>query len=538
MRTDEKNDVKRSQMRLMTRAGSGIEKNTGQVQISGGLLARNTLLNLIGQALPLLVGLLTIPLVVRGLGTERFGLLSLAWIVLGYFTIFDLGLGRATTKYVAEARGKGEVDSVPQIIWTAVAFQAVLGFLGALVLFGITDLLVERVLNIPPHLLSEAKDTFHLLALSIPLILVSSSFSGVLEATQRFDLVNTVRIPSSILTFLLPLAGLYLGFGLPGIVALILLARFGALAAFFIMDLRIVPKLKEYSVSFARFSQLFAFGGWVTVTSIVGPILVYLDRFLIGSLLTIAAVAYYTAPYEAVTRLTIISASLTMTLFPAFSALEGIKDRQRLGTIFSRSIKYILLASGPIVVLIAIFAEEILRIWLGSDFATESTVAMQVLVLGVLINSLSFTPFALLQGIGRPDLPAKFHLIQLPIYIVVAWILVNEFGIVGAAGAWTVRVALDAFLLYIAAFNVYRLSPSLLAENGTKLAVIVIVIFACIAYGLKVFSHDLSMNVQSLLFIGLFISFIWICWNYVLDDLDRGVVQKMANLKRILERAS
>uniref|UniRef100_UPI0034E2C47B oligosaccharide flippase family protein n=1 Tax=Methanothrix sp. TaxID=90426 RepID=UPI0034E2C47B len=85
-----------------------------QMEISGSLIARNAVLNLIGQAVPLLVGVLTIPFVVRGLGTDRFGLLSLAWVVLGYFTIFDLGLGRATTKYVAEALGKGEGDRIPK----------------------------------------------------------------------------------------------------------------------------------------------------------------------------------------------------------------------------------------------------------------------------------------------------------------------------------------------------------------------------------------------------------------------------------------
>ena len=187
-------------------------KNEG-IQISGSLIARNALINLIGQALPLLVAVIAMPFVVRGLGTERFGLLSLAWVVMGYFTIFDLGLGRATTKYVSEALGKGEGDQVPQIIWTAVTFQAVLGFVGALVLFGITDLLVESVLKIPPQLFGEAKDTFHLLALSIPLVLVSSSFSGVMEAAQRFDLINAIKIPSSTLMFILPLVGLYFGLG-------------------------------------------------------------------------------------------------------------------------------------------------------------------------------------------------------------------------------------------------------------------------------------------------------------------------------------
>jgi len=508
--------------------------DTGQIKISGGLIARNTLLNLIGQAIPLLVGVLTIPYVVHGLGTDRFGLLSLAWVVLGYFTIFDLGLGRATTKYVAEALGRGEKDQVPQIVWTAVAFQLVLGLIGAVVLFGITDLLVEHVLNIPPQLIGEANDTFHLIALSVPLVLVSSSFRGAIEAAQRFDLVNAVTIPSSTLTFLLPVVGLYLGFGLPGIVALIVLARFGTLIAFMVINFRIVPQMRKFSGTPALFSKLFAFGGWITITSIVGPVLVYLDRFLIGSLLTMAAVAYYSAPYEMVTRISIITASLTLTLFPAFSALEGAKDRQRVGTFFARSIKYVLITSGPIVVLVVVYSKEILQIWLGGDFAAESTAAMQILALGVLINSLAHTPFALLQGTGRPDLPAKFHVIELPIYIAMAWALVNEFGIAGAACAWTLRVVLDSFLLFVATFKVYRLSPSILAENGTKPAVVGLLIFGCVAYVLKAVADPLSVIVQFMLSLGLLVVFGWATWNYVLDNADRGIVHRIINMKKLM----
>lgn len=513
-------------------------EKTEAIQISSSLIGRNTLLNLIGQALPLLVGVVTIPIVVHGLGTERFGLLSLAWIILGYFTIFDLGLGRATTKYVAEALGKGENDQVPEIIWTAVTFQVALGFIGAIVLFGITDLLVERSLNIPPELLGEAKDTFRLLAFSIPLVLISSSFSGVLEAAQRFDLVNAVRIPSSILTFILPLVGLYLGFGLPGIVLLILLARLGTLVALVWIDFSIFPELRKHSVSFTRFSRLFAFGGWVMITSIVGPFLVYLDRFLIGSLLTMAALAYYTAPYEMVARLWVVSASLSMTLFPAFSAMEGVRDRKRLSIFFARSIKYVFLISGTIVSLIVVYSEQILKIWLGGDFAIESTVAMQVLAIGVLINSLAHAPFALLQGVGRPDLPAKFHLIELPIYVGIAWILISEFGIAGAAGAWTIRIVLDTVLLFFVTFKIYRISPSLLAEEGMRRAIIALFMFAGITYVLKEVAHALPVAVQSLLltvFIGVSI---WIAWNFVIDDSDRRTIYKIVDLKKILGRVS
>jgi O-antigen/teichoic acid export membrane protein len=500
------------------------------MKIQGSLLARNTLFNLVGQGLPLVVAVVTIPLIIQGLGTERFGLLALAWVILGYFAIFDLGLGRATTKFVAEALGKGEEEQVPRLVWTAVTIQVFFGLFGGIVLASITPLLVERILNIPPTLINEAKDTFYLLSLSIPVVLVSSSFRGVLEAAQRFDLVNIVRVPSSTLTFLLPLVGLLLGFNLTGIVALILVVRLAELAVLVVLSIRITPRLKRYSGSFELFPRLFSFGGWVTVTSIVGPILVHLDHFLIGSLLSIAAVAFYAAPYRIVTQLWVIAGSLSTTLFPAFSALEGIKDRQRLGFLFARAVKYILLALGPLVLIITLFAQDILQLWLGAEFAEKSTLVLQILALGVLINSLAHMPYALLQGVGRPDLPAKFHLIQLPVYIGILWFAVNQWGIAGAAGAWTFRVALDAILLFGATFKVYRLAPRLLVANGTILTGLTLAVLAGTTYWLKILVGDFSLFLQAAFVIGLFCLFAWFSWRNVLDTSDREMIFKVVRI--------
>jgi len=501
-----------------------------QLQISGKLLVRNTFLNFLGQVVPLLVGVVTIPFIVQGLGTERFGLLSLAWIVFSYFTIFDLGLGRATTKFVAEVLGKCEEEQIPQIVWTAITIQAILGLLGALVLISITPILMEHILNIPPDLIKEAKATFYLLAFSVPVILVSGSLRGVLEALQRFDLVNTVKIPISALTFLLPLIGLWLGFKLPGIVVLILFARIGALVIYTVMNFHINPKLRKYSSSLSFLPRLFAFGGWITVSSIVGPVLVYLDRFLIGSLLSISAVAYYSAPYEAVTRLRIIPTSLVMTIFPVFSVLEGIKDRQRLGILFVRSVKYILLTLGPVVLVVMLFAKEALQIWLGDEFAAKSTLALQILALGVLINSLAHIPFALLQGIGRPDIPAKFHLLELPFYIGIAYLLVSHWGIAGAATAWTMRVAVDTLLLFVAAFKISRLSPYLLITNGLTLEIFLFLLLGGLAYALKCLTDTFPLLIQFVLFGALFSIFAWFFWKIVLDALDRDIILKVVKI--------
>ncbi|MEW5961224.1 MAG: oligosaccharide flippase family protein, partial [Chloroflexota bacterium] len=100
---------------------------------SGGLLARNTLYNLIGQGAPMLVALFAIPLLINGLGTERFGVLTLAWMVIGYFSLFDLGLGRALTKMVAEKLGAGREQEIPALVWTALFLMVLLGLVGTLV---------------------------------------------------------------------------------------------------------------------------------------------------------------------------------------------------------------------------------------------------------------------------------------------------------------------------------------------------------------------------------------------------------------------
>uniref|UniRef100_A0A7C2PA60 Flippase n=1 Tax=candidate division WOR-3 bacterium TaxID=2052148 RepID=A0A7C2PA60_UNCW3 len=498
------------------------------IELRGQLLIKNTILNFIGLVTPLFVGMITIPFIVQGLGTDRFGLLSLAWVVFVYFSIFDLGLTRATTKFVAEAFGKGETDQVPRLVWTAVTIQGVLGITGAIVLAKITPLLVEQILKVPLELLGEAKATFRVLALAVPVVLISGSFRGVLEASQRFDLVNAVSVPTSVLSYVLPLVGLFFGMNLQGIVTLILLGRIGTLIAFVALNLYTTPQLKRLSGSFSLL-RLFSFGGWVTVSSIVGPVLVYLDRFLIGSLFSMAAVAYYSAPYEIITRLWIIPVSFTMTLFPAFSSLEGIKETQKLVNFFTRSFKYILLALGPIILAITLFAKEVLQIWLGIDFAKESSVVLQILAVGVLVNSLAQIPFALLQGTGRPDLPAKFHLLELPMYLGIAWFLINKWGITGAAVAWTLRVILDAFLLFGATLKVLNLSIKIFIHSNTTVVFFTLLLFSVIICVVKLMDI-FSLFVRLVLFVCVFGLFFCFVWKKVLDDLDRSAIFKALKL--------
>ena len=124
--------------------------------VGGKTIARNTFLNIVGQAAPLLVGVATMPYVIRRLGPDRFGILALVWIVVGYFALFDLGIGPATTKFVAELLGKGEIERIPAVVWTALVTQSGMGSLAGLLLAAASPMLVHRLLKIPVSLQPEA----------------------------------------------------------------------------------------------------------------------------------------------------------------------------------------------------------------------------------------------------------------------------------------------------------------------------------------------------------------------------------------------
>lgn len=436
-----------------------------RVTVRGSLLARNTLLNLAGQGLPLLVAIWTLPRIAEGLGAARLGILSIAWVVLGVMA--ELGTGRATTKYVAEALGRGERERAGAVTWMTTAVQLALGVLVAAALLRAAPALGRSVFRVPPALEAEAALGFALIAATIPAVLVGSCFRGVLEAAQRFDVVNAIRLPASLANYLLPLGGLALGWRLPGILALLLAFRVAAAGAFLLAAGRVLPEIWRRTGAWrTELRHVVGYGGWSTISSVVSPLLVYIDRFVLGAVAGAAAVAYYAVPFELVMRLLVVPASLAATLFPAFSTLEGRREDARTERISGRALKFILCVLGPLALVLVVGARDLLELWLGPAYAREGATALRLLAVAIVVNAVAHVPYALLQGRGRPDLPAKFHLAELPVQLGATWLLVSRFGVAGAAGAWLLRVSLDAGLLLVAASVTGGLSPrQLLAER-------------------------------------------------------------------------
>ncbi len=416
--------------------------------LSGRILAASALWSLSAQTIPAVAGVVTIPFIVRGLGVERFGVLTLAWMVIGYFGLFDLGLGRAVTKFAAEFLASAKHADIERMMWTALYLMLALGLVGAFVLTALVPWLVGSAIKIPPELRAETSRSFYLLALSIPIVILSAGFRGLLEGAQRFKLTSFVKIPTGVLTFVAPLLVLPFTRNLAAIVLVLFGIRFvGAIVYAVICHRVIQPHGAPARLDGNAARTLLSFGAWMTVSNVVSPLMVSMDRFFVGAFISLAAVSYYATPFEAVTKLLIVPSAITAVLFPAFSA-AAVADRGRMERLFRVGTWTLLLTMYPVVFLVMTFAPELLRLWLGGDFAAQSSVVLRWLAVGVLMNSMASSAFALLQGVGRSDTTAKIHLGEAPLYLLLMFWLIREYGINGAAMAWCARTTVDMTLLY------------------------------------------------------------------------------------------
>jgi O-antigen/teichoic acid export membrane protein len=161
-------------------------------------------------------------------------------------------------------------------------------------------------------------------------------------------------------------------------------------------------------------------------------------------------------------KLGIIPGSVLGVMFPELSATL-ITGSDRFPVLYDQSIRFILFMLAPVTLGIIVLAEPLLTLWLGREFAVHSTLVLQILAVGIYVNSASQVPYTAIQAIGRPDITAKLHILELPFYMVAIVFLIIKMGIIGAALAWLLRVLIDTLLLFRCA---HRFIPSLSRQSG------------------------------------------------------------------------
>ena len=402
------------------------------------------MINLSGLLVPTIVGLVTVPWYLRLIGEVRYGVLLLAFTLLGYFGAFDLGLGRAVAQRIARQEDRAERN---RTFWTAFILSAGMGVLGGIILYFLGHWLFAEIFQIPAALRGEAQKAIPWLAAIVPLIALISVLAGTLEARQAFLSLNVSQIIGVIGLQTFPLLSVVLGHGsIATLVAAALAGRLlGVLVMFWLTALRL-PFLGWPQPQRSEIGPLLRFGGWVSVSGAVIPLLTIIDRVIIGARLGAAAVTAYTVPFNLTQRLTYLPYALSTTLFPRFSQAQG-EDAKRL---LRQAVIALTAIQTPFIVLAILLMHPFLILWIGADLAAKMAPVAIILLLGIWINGPAYIPYAYMPAQGRPDLMTKFYLTELVPFLLILWALIAWLGIVGAALAWAIRSSADAIFCFVA----------------------------------------------------------------------------------------
>jgi len=416
---------------------------TAETRASGGRLLSGTLWNAAGRGLPLLLALALTPVLVHQMGIERWGLFTLALALVGVFGVFDLGVGAALTRALAaRATAHREGDST-EIAGAAITSLTLVSGLVASVAFAFVPLLVERLLNTPPALQAEAVAAFRLLCLAAPLVVINAALWGALAAHQRFREANLVTIPVATFYYLGPALVLLVWQSLVGVILALLLCRLANTISYWWLARRDLPGLRPTLPRWAIIAPLLRMGGWMSASGILTQALLYADRFLVGSLLTLSAVAFYATPLDLVMRMWILPVAVAQALLPAMASAYATHAAATAG-LLRRGALMTLTVALPACLLLVAAGPWLLRLWLGAEFAAGGGRVLQILSVGIFFSCAAFAPGALLDAIGRPDVNAKWQLAQAAIFLPLSALLLVWFGIEGAAAAWASRCATDA----------------------------------------------------------------------------------------------
>ena len=435
-------------------------------------VARHTIYNVTGSAVPIAVALLTTPIYLHIVGLERYGVLSICWVLLGYFNLFDFGLGRATSQRLATLAAADPAER-SQVFWTSLSLSALFSIVALLIFIPASSWGLGLLGFDSKTVAAEVPGALPWLAAALPLGLFNSVFLGTLEGRRSFLAQNLAFSLSTLLTSVLPLiTALVWGPELRLLLAASFLGRLIGVSCLFLACIRAVPARTPIRPHRAQAKRLLGYGRWTMISNVVVPVLVMWDRFAIGAMIGAAAVAIYTVPASLVSQLLVIPGALASALFPRLAAAE----HEEVGSLSEESVALLAFLVTPMALVGTALAGPFLVLWLGPRTGMASAPVAALFLFGLWVNSLARIPSARLQARGRPDLVALLHLSQLLPYIAILYVCMKTWGVDGAALAWSLRTTADAFALYWLSKAPFRSLLPLLPQALLIAAAIVVVL--------------------------------------------------------------
>jgi O-antigen/teichoic acid export membrane protein len=416
--------------RIVIRVPSRVIKNLGS-----GLLA---------QAWTVLLGLVALPVLVRGLGAEHYGLLALSLALIGFAAVADLGVGRAASKFIAEDYERNEIGRTERFVRTSLTVSTGTGLIGTAGLLLLTPLLVRRVFNIRQAMQAEAQIVFALTAIGLVPVLLRILFDGVLAGHHRIAFLNLTNMIANTLKAGFSIAAIMAGHSVLAIVAInVVVCYLHAIGLGWYTHLFFCGRIRVafgWDRKIAR--QLLELGLVSTLSWVLANVIfLYADRVIIGMFLPLAMVGYYTMAFDIASKQWYFSSSVSQTFLPVFSG-QSVTNQGALGQSYIQAAKALAVLVTGATMLLVVFGRELLTYWISPDFAAHSTAPMMLLGIGILLSCYVTIPYtAIISASTRPAVCAAIFGGAIVVHVGASLWWLRLWSIMGVALAFAVAYA-------------------------------------------------------------------------------------------------
>jgi O-antigen/teichoic acid export membrane protein len=396
-------------------------------------LARNATFNLLGAAVPAVAALLTVPVLIAHLGSSAYGVLVLVTAIVGYFAILDVNATAGSVKFIAQHHAAGEHTRLRRVLSFGATLYLGIGAVGGAAIAFFSAALVQRVFNVPAELQAEAVLALRIGGLAFLAAQLQIYLQSVPQALQRYDLTGRLEAVFGTAASVITMGVAWAGFGLVGVVV----ARLLLSVVNIVLLLRIVRRLLPGGLwsrpDRATARDVAGFSAWAYLARLAALSAAHSDKLLIGAIVDMRALAWYSVPFLLVNRVYALAFRLAQVMFPRASALAAAGRHEQLRANYLDAVRYVAFVNAAILLLLVGLAPEVMRHWAGAEFGTLAVTVLVVLAAAVFTDALTNLPSLVNDGLGHPRISGTTAVLRAAAGLLAAWVAVREHGILGAA---------------------------------------------------------------------------------------------------------
>lgn len=403
-------------------------------------LKRNLVANYLGQAWTGVIGLAFVPLYVRYLGVESYGLIGIYSLLQAWFMLLDVGmtptLGREMARFTA---GAHSAQTIRDLLRSIECIGIGIAFLIGALIWAASAWLATHWLTAERLSPSSVAQAILLMGAVVALRFLEGLYRGALLGLQRQVYVNVAN--SLFATLRAAGAVAVLAWWSPTIEAYFLwqvgvsVAAFAAFVAAVHLCLPPAPAPSRFSRH--ALADIRHFAGGMLATSLLATLLTQVDKVLLSRLLSLEDFGYYTLAATVGTAVYLLVTPISQSFYPRLTELTVQGKEVELARTYHHGARLVTLLATPGALILMAFGEELLLLWTGDPRLAERVAPLlTLLACGTLFNGYMHIPYALQLASGWTSLAVRINLGAVAILVPAILWATPRYGAIGAAWAW------------------------------------------------------------------------------------------------------